>query len=428
MDFHLLNLRTRERVFVDPSQTLIGAAGHATVQTVDVDPFLAALAVCYPAGWAVHGLSDDPRVRFNRHPLLVGGRVSPRPGDLLEVGEDRFRFLADDTPGEPPPPTEEKSPPALHAYFLDPDGMEECRAVDHDLLIGRLSVCHVQFPDPKLSRVTALLAAHAGGWYVHALAGRPIVARNRELVVGFAPLADGDELMVGPLTVRIEIGSVPALVPPTLLDSVDAAFSTGTDDPTGLDAAEPSEPIPPPDDAVRVAGLRLDQWLRSQSQTSAPEGGLGGWLAAQRDRVSRFWYDTPEATAARGLRAAGRVREAFAVLDRAVRAHPDSPALLRELYRLYEATGLTDLCFRPLRQIEKLAARRGADDPWVLGELARVCERLGRDDPALFERALRYWDRLEAATGVSYARERSAAMATKSLRDGGFAGAADDGA
>jgi len=276
--------------------------------------------------------------------------------------------------------------------------------------------------------VTALLAAHAGAWYVHALAGRPIVARNRELVEGFAPLADGDELAVGPLVVRVEIGSVPTPAPPARFASAGTASPPRADALAGLDTIEPSESTTLPDQTVRVAGLRLDQWLRSQSPAPVPEGGLGGWLAAQRDRVSRFWYDTPEATAARGLRAAGRVGEAFAVLDRAVRAHPDSPALLRELYRLYEAAGLTDLCFRPLRQIEKMAAARGDEDPWVLEALARTCERLGRDSPALFDRALRYWDRLEAATGVSYARERAAAMATKSLRDGGFAGAADDGA
>src|SRR5581483_997301 len=126
----------------------------------------------------------------------------------------------------------------------------------------------------------------------------------------------------------------------------------------------------------------------------------------------RFWRDTPETTAARGLRAAGRFADAFAILDRAVRARPDSPELLRELYRLYDAAGLTDLCYRPLRQIEKLAAARGVPDPWVLETLARVCERLGRRDSAMFDRALGYWTKLEAATGVSYARERAAAMAT----------------
>ena len=76
---------------------------------------------------------------------------------------------------------------------------------------------------------------------------------------------------------------------------------------------------------------------------------------------------------------------------------------------------------------EKLAAARGTADPWVLEALAKLCERLARGDPAMLDRALRYWDRLEAATGVSYARERAAAMAAKTLREGGFPGSAGDG-
>ena len=53
------------------------------------------------------------------------------------------------------------------------------------------------------------------------------------------------------------------------------------------------------------------------------------------------------------------------------------PAGTEVVYRLYESVGLTDLCYRPLRQIEKLAAARGGSDVWVLEALARVCERLG---------------------------------------------------
>jgi hypothetical protein len=301
--------------------------------------------------------------------------------------------------------------------------MEECRVVDHDLLIGRLPFCHIHYPDSRLSRVTALLAAHAGAWYVHELARKPLVGRNRRRVAGFAPLADGDELAIGPLAVRVEIGDRPPPASPARFDSAGG----GADVPGGFDTAVPSDSSTPPDPSLRTAGLRLDQWLRGQAAAPAADRGLGGWLAAQREKLSRFWYDTPEATTARGLRAAGRLDDAFAVLDRAVRVRPDSPALLRELYRLYEVAGLTDLCFRPLRQIEKLSAARGAEDAWVLEALARLCERLGRDNPALFDRAIRYWDRLEAATGVSYARERAAAMATKTLREGGFTGAAGDG-
>jgi hypothetical protein len=154
--------------------------------------------------------------------------------------------------------------------------------------------------------------------------------------------------------------------------------------------------------------------------------GLGGWLGAQRDRLRRFWLDTPETTAARSLRAAGRPEEAFAVLDRAIRARPDSPDLLRELYRLYDAIGFIDLCFRPLRQIEKLATARGQQDNWVLETLARLCERLGRDSPSMIDRAISYWSKLEAATGISYSRQKTDALAIRALREGGYAGAQDD--
>jgi hypothetical protein len=414
MDYHLQNLGTGDATTLDPERTLIGSADHATVRTGEDSPYLAALAVCYPAGWVVHGLSDDPNVRFNREPLRVPRQVTPRPGDLLDVGEERFRFVpVGGGPAGPQPPTD--PPPACYAYIINPDGMEECRVIDHDLLIGRLSVCHVRLPDKRLSRLTALLASYAGAWYVHNLSRSPIVARNRELVSGFAALEDGDELLIGPLTVRIELGTS-----------------------TGESAARPpagSTPVPDyADDAVgttdlaefRSAAVKLDRWLKGQEPAPAPREGLGGWLGAQKAKLSRFWYDTPETTHARGLRTAGRFADAFGILDRAVRARPDGPELLRELYRLHDAAGLHDMCYRPLRQIEKLAEARGAPDPWVLEELAKLCERLGKSDPAMFDRAMRYWDKLEAATGVSYARERAAAMATRALRDGGFAASAGE--
>src|SRR5207237_1775601 len=140
--------------------------------------------------------------------------------------------------------------------------------------------------------------------------------------------------------------------------------------------------------SFRPGAERLEQWLKGQTPTaSQPKGGLSGWLDSQRDRLRRFWLDTPETTSARSLRTAGRAAEAFAVLDRAIRARPDSPELLRELYRLYEAVGFVDLCYRPLRQIEKIAVARGTPDTWVLETLARLCERLGRDRPAMVARA-----------------------------------------
>lgn len=405
MDYHLQNLRTGELLPLDPDRTLIGAADHAAVRTGEGSPFLAALAVRYPAGWVVHGLCDDPAVRFNREPLRVPRQVAPRPADLLDVGNDRFRFVpASSGPAGPQPPADPAPP--CYAYILNPDGMEECRVIDHDLLIGRLSVCHVRLPDKRLSRLTALLAAHGGGWYVHSLSKKSIVARNRVLVTGYAALEDGDELLIGPLVVRIEIAAAAG----------DALRPASTDLPAAtLDAADAGDQA-----EFRATAVKLDRWLKNQEPAPAPQAGIGGWLGAQKARLSRFWYDTPETTHARGLRTAGRFADALAILDRAVRARPDGPELLRELYRLHDAAGLTDLCYRPLRQIEKLAEARGAPDPWVLEEMARLCERLGRTDPAMFDRAMHYWDKLEAATGVSYARERSAAMATRALRDGGF--------
>ena len=111
MDYHLQNLRTGELLPLDPDRTLIGAADHAVVRTGEDGPFLAALAVRYPAGWVVHGLCDDPAVRFNREPLRVPRQVAPRPGDLLDVGEDRFRFVAaSGGPAGPQPPTEPRRP------------------------------------------------------------------------------------------------------------------------------------------------------------------------------------------------------------------------------------------------------------------------------------------------------------------------------
>ncbi|MDB5313199.1 MAG: hypothetical protein JWO38_7401 [Gemmataceae bacterium] len=441
MDYHLQNVRTGEAHSLDAHGTLIGTADHAAIRTRADGPFLAALVVRYPTGWVVHGLSDDPEVTFNRATLGVVQRAVPQRFDVLGVGADRFRFVPRTGPaGAREPATD---PPACFAFVRGPDGMEECRAVDHDLLFGRLTVCHVRFPDTKLSRLNALLAAHAGSWYVHNLAKRPIY-RNRVPVTGFDQIEDGDELVIGPLVVRVEIRVADVgdatHQPATRFDPpVDAparpAAPIGpaalTDSPAATDeTADPFGPEKPPDrTALLAAGVELDRWLKAQTPTPTRQGGgIGGWLGAQRDRLTRFWNDTPETTAARGLRTAGKLTEAFGVLDRAIRARPDSPGLLRELYRLYEAAGLIELCYRPLRQVEKVAAARGETDTWVLETLARVCEQLGPNRPGMLDRAINYWRRLEAATGVSYARERAAVLATRALREGGFTGAAGEGA
>jgi hypothetical protein len=442
-EFHLQNVRTGETVKLVPDRTLIGAADHAVLRTAEDGPYLAALAVRYPTAWALFGLSDAPTVMFNRQPLSAGQRVTPKRGDLLAIGDERFTFLTPRSQQPAAPPPADVPPPSCFAYIQNPDGMEECRAVDHDLLFGRLSICHVQLTDTRLSRLSALLAAHDGTWYVHTLSKKPL-GRNRRAVPNFSPLEDGDELLIGPLIVRIEIRTpTEPAAPPARRTSSEtttvlprASELVATPPPAATDVAEVTddgsgshESHTGPDlKALRANAERLEQWLKGQNPTApAQQSGLSGWFGAQRDRLRRFWLDTPETTSARSLRTAGRVEEAFNILDRAIRARPDGPELLRELYRLYEAVGFTDLCYRPLRQIEKLAEARGAADTWVLETLARLCERLCSERPSMGERAIHYWNKLEQTTGVSRARERSDFMARRALREGGYAGTTGDG-
>lgn len=416
---------------MDPRRTLIGNAEHSDIRTGEDGPYLAALAVRYPTGWALHGLSDDEKVTLNNAPLRPDLHATPHPGDVLAVGDELFRFVVAFGAAETAP-DEDDAPGTCFAFVRGPDGLEECRAVDHDLLVGRLSYCHVQYPDHRLSRLGALLAASGGEWFACPLSKGPI-ARNRKAVNGLVRLDDGDELQVGPLMIRVEIRppEQPPEIPPAPIVrpivrrpiprdmAAEAAGTVSTD-------STPNEPLP-----ARVhlhtAAARLERWLQSRPPIPPTRGGVGGWLDSQRAKLNRFWLDTPETTAARGHRAAARFAEAFAILDTALRARPDSPDLLRELYRLYDAAGMIDQCYRPLRQIEKLATVRGAKDPWVLEELARLFERLGRQKPEQFDRAVEYWQKLETATGVSYARERAAAMATRTLVLSGFVRSAPEG-
>src|SRR5262249_41074799 len=148
-------------------------------------------------GWAVTGLCDDAGVTFNRKPLGPGQRVTPKKADLLVIGQERFTFLS---PRSEPPQTDttDHALPVCYAYVRNPDGMEECRVVDHDLLFGRLPYCHVQLADTRLSRLSALLASHDGEWYIHTLSKKPL-GRNRKPVTHCSRLEDGDELLIGPL-------------------------------------------------------------------------------------------------------------------------------------------------------------------------------------------------------------------------------------
>lgn len=431
MDLHLQHVLTGDTVKMSPARTLIGSAEYATVVT-DGGPYLGALVVRYPTGWALFGLSDQD-VSYNRRPLQAGQRVTPKKGDLLGVGDDRFTIMIPSGDATPLPEPEDADAPACFAYVTNPDGMEECRAVDHNLLFGRLSFCHVQLADTRLSRLSALLAAHDGHWYVHNLSKKPI-GRNRKAVHNIARVADGDELLIGPLVVRLEIKpstAERAALAPALTGSrerVPLSASAATDLPETTDTPSPGDPDAGPNLlALHAAGQELEAWLKRQNPPPAPpKSGLGGWLGAQRDKLRRFWLDTPETTMARSLRTSGRLAEAFAALDRAIRARSDGPELLRELYRLYESVGMFDLCYRPLRHIEKLAQARGIPDPWVLETLAQVCEKLGRDQPEMFDRAVSYWDKLEATTGESCRRQKADLMARRALRDGGYANATDD--
>ncbi len=429
MDYHLENARTGETHSLNPNRTLIGLAEHADVHTSEDGPYLAALIVRYPTGWIVHGLSDNLTARYNGTPLRIGVQIVPRFGDRIEVGDEKFIFRS---PRPTPSAVRDTiAPPSCFVFVRGQDGQEECRAVDHDVLFGRLNVCHVRFPDTRLSRIAALLASHDGHWFIHTLSKGP-VGRNRRAVTGFSYIEDGDELLIGPLTVRVELRehseeleSAPRPYEPesdaatadTIKDEVALTDSGHT-----VETELPIEEEPAFDDSkIQAAGHRLDNWLKAQVPPPPPAGhGIAGWLGAQKLKLNRFWYDTPEATAARGLRAAEKYDEAFALLDKAVRAHPDSPELLRELYRLYDALGLYDLCYRPLRVFEKLATTRGGTDAWVLETLAKICEKLSLTRVSMFDRAISYWTKLEKATGVSYARERGAAGATRALREGGF--------
>ena len=410
---------------LDPERALLGTVEHADVRMPGRGPLLAALFVRYPTGWAIHALTDQPPLVLNGRPVPLGRRSPVGHDDVIEVGEVAYRVEADHRGSAPHRALSDDASTVCHVTVRGPDGMEECRVIDHDLLIGRLPVCHVSYPDKRLSRVHALLASDAGTWFVHNLAKGPL-GQNRQRVDYSSPLEDGDELLVGPLTVWVGIrAEAPVVTPPPAgrpgrsLGEATTEDLPGSESPTpapGLPTTEPeAEPADPAAAPIRAKAKRLDAWLRTQTRPASKEGRV--WV----EKVRGFWADAHEATTARSLRNLGRLADAFALLDTAVRARPDSTDILWELYRLYRAAGLTELCYRPLRQIEKVAERRGGKpDSRVLETLAQVCEELGTRDREMFERALAYWGRLEALTGVSYARERAATMAKQTMRANQF--------
>ncbi|MBY0460195.1 MAG: FHA domain-containing protein, partial [Gemmataceae bacterium] len=275
MGFHLHNAQTGETLKLPPDRTLIGAAEHATIRTAG-GPYLAALVVKYPSGWTMFALSDDA-VRFNRQPFRAGQRVRLKKGDALTIGDERFTFLAPQ--GQNPEQNASQSsadvalpddpPPAdLFVYVTSPDGMEECRAVDHDLLFGRLSFCHVQLADTRLSRLSALLAADGKAWYLHCLSKKPL-GRNRKPVQTAARVTDGDELLIGPLVVRVELKPSTAerlaLGPAALTGSRErAAFSpaASTDVPEHTDTPGPRAGVSGSELlTLHARGERFERWL-----------------------------------------------------------------------------------------------------------------------------------------------------------------------
>jgi tetratricopeptide (TPR) repeat protein len=354
---------------------------------------------------------------------------------MLAVDGNRFQFEFDEAERErPAPPMTTKKVYTCHITTRAADGMEEFRAVDHDLIFGRMAVCHVHYAYTTLSRMNALLACDRGDWWVFNLAkgpiakGRPHESRTR--IDKRALLETGDEITIGPLLVRFEIpaGAVQDEPPIALADDPpkkSRRYPHPDDDPaTELPSATFDTLAPPDDEAgteedgtgrLRSAARKLDRWLKGQDPQPPDKGGWG-----ILKKIADFWTDTPETTRARGLANSGQWNEAFEVLQKAIQARPDNPGLLRELYRLYKAAELGNLCYRPLRHIEKVMKARGKPDPWVLEELAKVCAALGPNDLSMFDRAMQYWTKLEAATKTSYSRQKQDTMGQRALFEGGF--------
>ena len=351
----------------------------------------------------------------------------PRHQDMLAIDDTRFQFDFDEEERERRPTKTKARVYTCHINVRAADGMEEFRAVDHDLLFGRMAVCHVHYAYSTLSRMNALVACDEGDWWVFNLAkgplarSRPGEARTR--IDRRAMLAHEDELAVGPLLVRFELlASAVQDQPLAFADEPRSAPETEDDQPSyspvpTFETPAPESETSPGLPSLHLSAMRLDHWLKAQDPQPPEKGGWG-----ILKKLADFWTDTPETTRARGLANSGRLPESFEVLEKAIRARPENPGLLRELYRLYKAAEFGDLCYRPLRQIEKVMKARGKPDPWVLEELARVCTLLGATDVTMYDRAMNYWSKLEAATGASRSRENQDTRGRRALQEGGFAG------
>ena len=433
MALSLTNMRSGESHPVDPERTLVGSAEHADIRLSDDAPYLAAMVVEYPSGWVVHSLTEDPPLTLNGRVIPVGTRAVPKHQDMLAVDGTRLQFDFDSEDRERGQPAKTKNRVyTCHITVRAADGMEEFRAVDHDLLFGRMSVCHVHYAYSTLSRMNALLACDRGDWWVFNLAKGPIARgwpkQPRGRIDRRAVLQSGEEITVGPLLVRFEVPSGADNDGPPIGFADEPrpkprAFSQADDreltelPSATFDTLAPADSTPdqPGVGRLRNAGLKLDYWLKGQ-EPQPPE--KAGWGILKK--LSDFWTDTPETTRARGLASNGQLAEAFEVLEKAIRARPENPGLLRELYRLYKAAGLSDLCYRPLRHIEKVMKARGKPDPWVLEELAKVCASLGPADLSMFDRAMQYWTKLEVVTKASYSRQKQDTMGQRALFEGGF--------
>ncbi len=70
--------------------------------------------------------------------------------------------------------------------------------------IGRADTCHVELPDPQISREHAEIIYQAGQWFVHSLSPLAPVVLNARPVTQ-APLANGDVLNIGQYRINISM-------------------------------------------------------------------------------------------------------------------------------------------------------------------------------------------------------------------------------